>query len=124
MKIFRCLFTFVQICVFSIILSGAGGDSGCGSGGFTTSAPAGASFTGLDLGAGGNLAANGSIVVKFDSDPGIVTTNYGTVSGYGKTRTIEGPFEIGELILVIEWTNGNGKREVQYTVDAADEAEQ
>lgn len=120
MKIFRCLFTLVQICVFSIILSGAAGTD-CSSN-YQASTPTDAAFVDADP-ASGKLAADGSVVINFDSNPGVVTTSAGTVWGSGKTRTILGPFEVGELNLVIEWTNGNGKHQLQYTVVPADEAE-
>lgn len=66
--------------------------------------------------ASGNLAANGRITVKFDNDPGSVTVNAGSVTGTGKSRTITGPFSVGALVLVIEWTNGEGSHTLNYRV--------
>ena len=74
--------------------------------------------------ASGKLVANDSIVISFDKNPGEVTTSAGAVLGAGKTRIIEGPFEVGELTLVIKWTNGSGKHKLEYTVVPADEKEQ
>ena len=114
MKILRCLFTLVQICILSIIFSGVAGD--CNYNGDTSydELPA-AAIMEVDP-ASGQLAADGFIVISFDNDPGVVTTSAGTVSGFGKTRTIEGPFEVGKLTLTIEWTNDNGKHQLEYTV--------
>ena len=117
MKIFRCLFTLVQICVLAIILSGVAGDCNTSFDESSTDA----AFVEAEP-TSGKLAADGSIVINFDNNPGEVTTNAGTVLGGGKTRTIEGPFEVGELTLAIEWTNGNGKHELEYTVVPAAKA--
>ncbi len=119
MKILRCLFTLFQICVLSIILSGVSGDCNTS---FNDEPPTDAVFVEADP-ASGKLVANDSIVINFDSNPGEVTTSAGTVLGSGKTRTIEGPFEVGKLTLVIEWTNGSGKHELEYTVVTAADAD-
>ena len=71
--------------------------------------------------ASGDLAANGSISVTFDNNPGDVTASAGTVAGSGKSRTISGPFTPGALALNLTWTNGDGSHTLNYTVVAADE---
>ncbi len=65
---------------------------------------------------GSRFAANTSIVVNFNNDPGDVTTSVGSVSGSGKSRTITGPFIPGALALSIAWTNGHGSYALTYTV--------
>ena len=57
---------------------------------------------------GGTLPANQSITLKFDNNPGEVTTSVGTVTGSDKSRTIKPPvsgFPFGTLSLKIEWEN-------------------
>ena len=75
--------------------------------------------------AGGDLAANGSITVTFDNNPGTVTPSAGTASGAGRTRTITAPargFAIGALALNLTWENGGADgHTLNYTVVAADE---
>jgi hypothetical protein len=56
---------------------------------------------------GSRLSANASIVIHFDSDPGNVTVNVGSVSGAGTSRTIAGPFPLGFLSLSVEWDGNN-----------------
>ena len=68
----------------------------------------------------GDLAANGTITVYFDNDPGDVTASAGTVAGSGKSRTISGPFTPGALSLTLTWTNGDGSHTLNYTVTAPD----
>ena len=55
----------------------------------------------------GNLKANDTITVRFAYNPGEVTASVGVVSGSGKTRTITGPFETGDLVVQFWWTNGD-----------------
>lgn len=69
---------------------------------------------------GGTIATNESIIVRFDNNPGEVTASAGTVIGSGKSRVINGPFDIGVLALTIEWENGGGSYTLNYTVVAAD----
>ncbi len=67
--------------------------------------------------ASGDISESGSITINFDNDPGEVTVNTGTVSGSGTSRTISGPFSVGSLTLTISWTNGNGSKTLEYTVE-------
>ncbi len=75
--------------------------------------------------ADGELAANGSITVTFDEDPGKVTASVGDVTGKGKTRKITAPaddFPTGALALNLTWENGGDDgHTLNYTVVAADE---
>ena len=74
--------------------------------------------------ASGELAANQSIKVTFDNNPGDVTVSAGTASTAGKSRTITPPadgFTVGELSIEVTWTNGDGSQTLDYTVVAADE---
>lgn len=71
--------------------------------------------------ASGDIAANGTITVTFDNDPGDVTASAGTVAGSGKSRTISGPFTPGALSLTLTWTNGDGSHTLSYNVTAPDE---
>jgi len=92
---------------------------GCGDGEDDTE-PAAAAFVSASP-ASGDLAANGSITVTFDNNPGDVKASAGTVAGSGKSRTITGPFTAGALALNLTWTNGDGSHTLNYTVVAADE---
>lgn len=65
---------------------------------------------------GGDLAADGSITLTFDKNPGDVTASAGTVSGVRKTRTITGPFTIGDMDLTLEWSNGRKSFNLNYNV--------
>ncbi len=67
--------------------------------------------------ASGDISENETITIEFDNDPGEVTVNTGTVSGSGTSRTISGPFTEGSLTLEISWTNGNGSKTLDYTVE-------
>ena len=69
---------------------------------------------------GSLIAANATITVTFDHDPGDVTASAGVVAGSGKTRTISGPFTPGALSLTLTWTNGGGSHTLSYNVTAPD----
>ena len=75
--------------------------------------------------ADGDLAANDSISITFDNNPGDVTaTGGGTASTSGKTRTISPPvagYPTGALTITVSWTNGDGSQDLTYTVTADDE---
>ena len=79
-----------------------------------------AAFVSATPASGIELAATDSIKITFDNNPGDVTASAGTVSGSGKSRTINGPFPVGALALTIEWTNGEGSHTLNYTVIGAD----
>ena len=83
-------------------------------------APTFASLVAATPPSGSSIAANASITVTFNSDPGAVTASEGSVSGAGKTRTIAGPFTPGALSLNISWTNGGGSHTLTYNVTAPD----
>ena len=55
---------------------------------------------------GGEIAANGTITITFNTPPTDVTVNFGTVTVAGKTATIAGPFTPGPLPLTIRWADG------------------
>ena len=68
----------------------------------------------------GEIAANRTITVTFDNNPGDVTVSAGEgVTGAGKTRTIAGPFTPGALSLTVSWTNGDGSHTLTYNVTRA-----
>ena len=82
-----------------------------------------ASFVSVTPTSGGNLAANGSISITFDNNPGDVTVSAGSVTTSGKTRTISAPaggFPVGAITINIVWTNGDGFHDLTYNVVAAD----
>ena len=79
-----------------------------------------AEFVSASPSSGSFIAARGSIVVRFSSNPGNVTASSGTVLGSGNTRTITGPFPDGALRLTITWTNGDGSLTLIYTVVSPD----
>ena len=114
-KLFRT-FALLLAGLFALsLMVGCGGDDD-GDG----DAPADAAFTSATP-AGGEIAANGSITLNFDNDPGDVTVSpAGVVSGAGKSRTVAGPFTPGPLTLNVSWTNGGGSTTLNYTVTAPD----
>lgn len=114
MKLFFRTLAIVMAALFAVYMVG------CGDGDDEPDTPA-AAFVSATPAGGGELAANGSISVTFDNNPGDVTVSAGTVAGSGKSRTINGPFTAGALALTIEWTNGEGSHTLNYTVVAADE---
>ncbi len=114
-KMFRTL-ALLMAGFLAVYMIGCGGDSDDGEeevqdAAFVSAAPA-----------SGDLAANGSITVVFDNDPGAVTASAGVVSGAGKSRTISGPFTAGALALSLSWENGGGSHTLNYNVTAPDTA--
>ena len=61
---------------------------------------------------------NEPIVITFDNNPGEVFVSNGTITGWGKFRWINGPFDLGILDLVVEWKRASILR--KYTVVEAD----
>ena len=55
---------------------------------------------------GGEIAANGTIIVTFDGVPENVTVSVGTVKVVGKKAIISGPFTPGPIALTITWRDG------------------
>jgi hypothetical protein len=114
MKLFFRTLAIVMAALFAVYMVG------CGDGEDDTETPAAAFVSATP--ASGDLAANGSISVSFDNNPGAVTASAGTVSGTGKSRTIAGPFTPGALALNLTWENGGADgHTLNYTVVAADE---
>ena len=114
-KLFRT-FALVFAALFALsLIVGCGGDDDDDGG----EVPA-AAFSSATP-ASGDLAANGTITVTFDNDPGEVTVSAGTITTSGKSRTITGPFTPGALSLTLTWTNGDGSHTLTYNVTAADE---
>ena len=113
MKLYFRTLAIVMAALLAVYIVGCGGDDE------ETETPD-AAFVSASP-ASGELAANGSISVTFDNNPGDVTVSAGTVTPSGKTRTISGPFTPGALALNITWTNGDGSHTLNYTVVAADE---
>ena len=113
-KLFRT-FALVFAALFALsLIVGCGGDDS------DSDEPADAVFSSATPASGETVAANASITVTFDNDPGDVTASAGTVSGSGKSRQIAGPFPEGALALTLTWTNGDGSHTLNYTVAAAD----
>ena len=67
---------------------------------------------------GGEIAANGTIMVTFDNAPVDVTVSAGTVTVTGKIVTISGPFTPGPLALTVTWADGT--QALTYTVTGPD----
>ena len=114
-KLFRTFaLVFAALFALSLIV-------GCGGGEDEEEEAAAAAFASASPDpAAGPIAANATITVTFDNDPGEVTASAGTVSGSGKTRQIAGPFTEGALALALSWTNGDGSHTLNYTIAAAD----
>ena len=116
MKLFFRTLAIVMAALLAVSLVGCGGDEDpeTPDAAFVSASPA-----------DGDLAANGSISVKFDKNPGDVTvTGGGTVSDKGATRTISPPaagYPTGALTITVTWTNGDGSQDLTYNVVAADE---
>ena len=116
MKLFFRTLAIVMAALLAVSLVGCGGDDepDTPDAAFVSASPA-----------DGDLAANGSISVKFDKNPGEVTvTGGGTVSTSGTTRTIAPPadgYPTGALTITVTWTNGDGSQDLTYNVVAADE---
>ena len=112
-KLFRTFaIVFAALFALSLIVGCAGDDD--------DDTAADAAFSSATPAGGETIAANASISVTFDNDPGEVTAGAYTVAGSGKSRTISGPFPEGALALTITWTNGDGSHTLNYTVAAAD----
>lgn len=116
MKLFFRTLAIVMTALFAVYMVGCGGDDPepTPDAAFVSATPA-----------SGDLAANGSVKVTFDNNPGAVEASAGTVSGTGKSRTITAPadgFPIGALALNLTWENGGADgHTLNYTVVAADE---
>ena len=67
---------------------------------------------------GSEISPNSSITITFDKDPETVQVNIGVVESSGINTVITGPFPIGELDLILTWTDG--KRSLKYTVVSSD----
>lgn len=67
---------------------------------------------------GGDIAANGTIMVTFDNAPSAVMASTGTIKITGKTVAITGPFTLGKLTLTITWADGT--KVLNYKVTAPD----
>lgn len=117
MKLFFTTMAIVMTALLAVSIIGCGGDDDDGDGD-TAVVAAFESSTPAD---GGTLAANGSIKINFDNNPGDVTVSAGTAEGSGKSRTIKGPFDVGSLELTVEWTNGDDSTTLNFTIEAADE---
>lgn len=116
MKVLFRTLAIVMAALLAVSLVGCGGDDEpeTPDAAFVSASPA-----------DGDLAANGSISVTFDNNPGDVTvTGGGTASTSGKTRTISPPaagYPTGALTITVSWTNGDGSQDLTYNVVAADE---
>ena len=116
MKLFFRTLAIVMAALLAVSLVGCGGDEEpeTPDAAFVSASPA-----------DGDLAANGSISVTFDNNPGDVTvTGGGAATTSGKTRTISPPaagYPTGALTITITWTNGDGSHDLTYNVVAADE---
>ena len=112
-KLFRT-FALVFAALFALsLIVGCGGDDD------DEETPA-AAFSSANPADGSTIAANDKITVTFDNDPGELKAGAFTVTGSGKSRTIEGPFPEGALALALSWPNGDGSHTLNYTVGAAD----
>ena len=115
MKLFFRTLAIVMAALLAVSLVGCGGDDEpeTPDAAFVSASPA-----------DGDLAANGSISITFDNNPGDVTvTGGGTASTSGKTRNISPPsagYPLGALTITVTWTNGDGSKDLTYNVVAED----
>lgn len=123
MKLFFRTLAIVMTALLAVSIIGCGGDDEENGG----TAAVVAAFQSADPADGGTIAANQSISIKFDKNPGDVTVSAGTVSTSGSTRTIsppDGDFAVGQLSIDITWSNGpddgEGSKTLAYTVIEAD----
>lgn len=113
-KLFRTFaLVFAALFALSLIVGCGGDDDDNGE------TPA-AAFSSANPADGATIAANAKITVTFDNDPGELEAGAFTVTGSGKSRTIEGPFPEGALALALSWPNGDGSHTLNYTIEAAD----
>ncbi len=117
MKLFFTTMAIVMTALLAVSIIGCGGDDDDDNG----TADVVAAFASADPADGGSVPSNGSIKVTFDKNPGEVMAGDFTVSGAGTSRTISGPFDVGDLTLTVTWTNGDGSQELHYTITEADE---
>ncbi len=124
MKLFFSTMAIVMTALLAVSIIGCGGDDDDNG----DPADVTAAFESADPADGGTLAANQSISIKFNNNPGEVRVSAGTVSGSGSSRTINPPaenFAVGQLSIDITWDNGpdggEGSKTLTYTVEAADE---
>lgn len=126
MKLFFSTMAIVMTALLAVSIIGCGGDDDDNG----DPADVTAAFESADPASGGTIAANQSITIKFDKNPGDVTVSAGTVSTSGSTRTIDPPdgnFAVSppDLSIDITWSNGpdggEGSTTLTYTVEAADE---
>ena len=92
-KLFRTFALLLTGLLAISMLTGCGGDDD------TEAEPIPANFVSATPPPGGEIAANGSIIVTFDNPPTDVTVSAGTVTVAGKTATITGPFTPGPLCI-------------------------
>ncbi len=116
MKLFFRTLAIVMTALLAVYIVGCGGDDDDDNGDKEVTA----AFSSAVPADGGSVAANGSIKVTFDNNPGEVMASAGSVSGSGTSRTILGPFDVGSLALEITWTNGDGSQTLNYTVTEED----
>ena len=96
--------------------------AGCDHDDEETAAPPIASFVSADP-LTGDIDANSTIIVTFDNLPEDVKVNTGVtktgkITIIGQTVTINGPFALGPLSLIITWANGT--QTLNYTVTSPD----
>ncbi len=119
MKLFFRTLAIVMAALLAVSLVGCGGDDD------DDADTPDAALESATPASGAELAANGSISLKFDNNPGEVSvTGGGSVSTSGTTRTISPPaagYSTGALTITVSWENGDGSQDLTYTVVAADE---
>ncbi len=118
MKLFFRTLAIVMAALLAVSLVGCGGDD-------PEPDTPDAALESATPASGSELAANGTISVKFDNNPGEVTvTGGGSASTSGTTRTISPPaagYPTGSLTITVSWENGGGSEDLTYTIVAADD---
>ena len=97
-------------CAFGII-----GINGCGGDDEEEVEEVKVNFVSASPAPGSTLAPDATILLTFDGTPTGVSVDKGTATGTGNTVTLSGPFQLGDLNLVVTWDDG--RKPFTYTVN-------
>ena len=116
MKIQLGTFALLAVCLFAIVI--AMGSCGGGEGeddDDDNDEQVGVSFVSASPTSGSTLEPDATIVLTFDGTPTGVSVDKGIATVTGNTVTLSGPFQLGDLDLVVTWDDG--RQPFTYTVN-------